>query len=121
MGAFDRPKKPSGRHAAGLRRDGITARVSYRFNFLATRVLGYDFNRMVVEFTMLNEDKIIQCAISTEALDHLERGFNGKTEDRVNQFERLRSAIEERADQKFSAGFVEAGGRLVLRSGDFRQ
>jgi hypothetical protein len=84
-------------------------------------ILGYDFNRMVVEFTMLNEDKIVPCAISTEALDDLEKGTSVKTEERVNQFERLRSAIEERADQKFSAGFVEAGGRLVLRSGDFRQ
>src|SRR5450755_3925980 len=37
MGAIDRPKKPSGRHAARLRRDGITARLSCSFNFLATR------------------------------------------------------------------------------------
>jgi hypothetical protein len=84
-------------------------------------ILGYDFNRMVVEFTMLNEDKIVPCAISTEALDDLEKGTSVKNEERVNQFMRLRSTIEERADQKFSAGFVEAGGRLVLRSGDFRQ
>jgi hypothetical protein len=27
-------------------------------------VQGYDFNRMVVEFTMLNQDKVILCAIS---------------------------------------------------------
>src|SRR5450756_2125233 len=36
-GALNRPKKPSGRHAAKLRRDGITARLSCSFNFLATR------------------------------------------------------------------------------------
>src|SRR5947207_3358326 len=35
--AFDRPKKRSGRRAARIRRDGITAHVSYRFNFLAIR------------------------------------------------------------------------------------
>jgi hypothetical protein len=28
-------------------------------------VRGFNFNRMVVEFTMLNQDKVIQCAIST--------------------------------------------------------
>ena len=39
-GALDRPKKPSGRHAARLRRDGITARLSCSFNFLATREIG---------------------------------------------------------------------------------
>ena len=36
MGAFDRPKS-SGRRAARLRRDGITAHASYRFNILTTR------------------------------------------------------------------------------------
>ncbi len=35
-------------------------------------VQGYDFNRMIVEFTMLNEGKIILCAISTAAMDDLE-------------------------------------------------
>jgi hypothetical protein len=39
----------------------------------------------------------------------------------VDQFVRLRAAIEERAEQKFFAGFVETGGRVVLRSGDFQQ
>jgi hypothetical protein len=32
-------------------------------------VQGFDFNRMVVEFTMLNQAKVIQCAISTAAMD----------------------------------------------------
>jgi Protein of unknown function (DUF1488) len=35
-------------------------------------VQGYDFNRMVVEFTMLNQRKVILCAISTSAMDDLE-------------------------------------------------
>jgi Protein of unknown function (DUF1488) len=35
-------------------------------------VRGYDFNRMVVEFTMLNQDKVVKCAISTAAMDDLE-------------------------------------------------
>ena len=83
------------------------------------QVLGYDFNRMVVEFTMLDQGKVVACAISTAALDGLEHNANIKAEERVNQFVRLRAAIEERAVQKFSAGFVESGGRLVLRSDDF--
>jgi hypothetical protein len=84
-------------------------------------VLGYDFNRMVVEFTMLNQGKVVPCAISTAALDDLERNTSVKAEGRLDQFVRLRAAIEERAEQKFSAGFVESGGRVVLRSGDFQQ
>ena len=35
-------------------------------------VQGYDFNRMIVEFTMLNQGKVILCAISTAAMDDLE-------------------------------------------------
>ena len=35
-------------------------------------VQGFDFNRMIVEFTMLNQDKVIRCAISTAAMDDLE-------------------------------------------------
>ena len=35
-------------------------------------VRGYDFNRSVVEFTMLNRSNVILCAISTAAMDHLE-------------------------------------------------
>src|SRR5665213_2072079 len=40
MGALDRPKKPSGRPAARLRRDGITTRISCSFNFLTIRHSG---------------------------------------------------------------------------------
>ena len=84
-------------------------------------VLGYDFNRMVVEFTMLNEGKVVPCAISTSALDDLEQNTSIKADGRVDQFIRLRTMVEERAEQKFAAGFVESGGRVVLRSGDFRR
>jgi hypothetical protein len=83
-------------------------------------VLGYDFNRMVVEFTMINNGRVVQCAISTAALDNLEGTPRVKADDRLDQFARLRAVVEERAESKFSAGFVEAGGRLVLRSGDFQ-
>jgi hypothetical protein len=39
-------------------------------------VRGYDFNRMVFEFTMLNESKVIQCAVSTAAMDDFEGSRN---------------------------------------------
>jgi hypothetical protein len=35
-------------------------------------VLGYDFNRMVVDFTMFNQGNMVRCAISTAAMDDLE-------------------------------------------------
>jgi hypothetical protein len=64
-------------------------------------VQGNDFNRMVVEFTMLNQDKVVQCAISTAAMDDLEGKRDVKPHQRVDQFMRLREVIEERASHKF--------------------
>jgi hypothetical protein len=82
-------------------------------------VLGYDFNRMVVDFTMLNQGKTVRCAISTAAMDDLEGKHDVKEDQRVDQFVRLRDAIEERASRKFFEEPVEAEGPVVLRSNDF--
>ena len=35
-------------------------------------VRGFNFDRMVVEFTMFHQDKEIQCAVSTAAMDDRE-------------------------------------------------
>ena len=64
-------------------------------------VRSYDFNRMVLEFTMLNQGKVILCAISTAAMDDLEGRHDVKADQRVDQFIRLREVIEERASRKF--------------------
>ena len=82
-------------------------------------VLGYDFNRMVVDFTMFNQGKTVRCAISTAAMDDLEGKHDVKEDQRVDQFVRLRDAIEERASRKFFEGPVKAEGPVVLRSNDF--
>ena len=82
-------------------------------------VLGYDFNRMVVDFTMFNQGNIVRCAISTAAMDELEAKYDVKTDQRVDQFVRLRDTIEERASSKFFEGPTEARGPVVLRSNDF--
>jgi Protein of unknown function (DUF1488) len=82
-------------------------------------VQGYDFNRMVVEFTMLNQDKVIQCAISTAAMDDLEGNRGVKPHQRVDQFMRLREVIEEQASRKFFEGQVRIERPVILRSNDF--
>ena len=79
-------------------------------------VKGYDFNRMVVEFTMLNQSKVIFCAISTAAMDDLEGRHDVKPEERVAQFKRLRETIEERASRKFFEEQAQADRPVVLRS-----
>jgi hypothetical protein len=82
-------------------------------------VLGYDFDRMVVDFTMLNQGKTVRCAISTAAMDDLEGKHDVKSDQRVDQFVRLRDAIEERTSRKFFDGPIEAKVVVVLRSNDF--
>ena len=49
-------------------------------------VRGYDFNRSVVEFTMLNQGNVILCAISTAAMDGLEGRRDVRPDQRVDQF-----------------------------------
>lgn len=82
-------------------------------------VLGYDFNRMAVEFTMLNQGKIILCAISTAVMDGLEGRHDLKSERRMEQFMRLRELVEERASLKFFEERAQADRPVVLRSNDF--
>ena len=82
-------------------------------------VQGYDFDRMIVEFTMLNQGKVVPCAISTAAMDDLEGRRDVRPDQRVDQFMRLREVIEERTSRKFLEEQVQAGRPVVLRSNDF--
>ncbi len=82
-------------------------------------VQGYNSDRMVLEFTMLNQGKVIQCAISTQAMDDLEGRRDVTPDQRVDQFTRLRETIEERASVKFFEEQVQADRPVVLRSNDF--
>ena len=82
-------------------------------------VQGYDFNRMVVEFTMLNQGKVVLCVISTAAMDDLEGRPDVKPDQRVDQFIRLREVIEGRASRKFFEEQAQADRPVVLRSIDF--
>ena len=82
-------------------------------------VQGYDFNRMVFEFTMLDQGKVILCAISTAAMDDLEGRRDIGSDQRVDQFLRLREAIEERASRKFFEEHARSDRPVILRSNDF--
>ena len=82
-------------------------------------VQGYHFDRMTVEFTMLNQGKVIMCAISTAAMDNIEGTRDVRLDQRIDQFMRLRDVIEERASRKFFEEQVQADRPVVLRSNDF--
>jgi hypothetical protein len=82
-------------------------------------VKGYDFNRSVVEFMMLNQSTVILCAISTAAMDFLEGRRDVKPDQRIDQFMRLREVIEERASRKFIEENAHADRPIILRASDF--
>jgi hypothetical protein len=81
-------------------------------------VESYDFDRMIVQFTMLDRDRVILCAITTAAMDDLEGSRNVGSHQRVDQFMRLRAKIEARAASKFEEQ-GEINRSVMLRSNDF--
>lgn len=84
-------------------------------------VKGFEHDRMVMLFSMLNGSAEVACAISSSAMDDLERGVRAKPEQRDAQFLRLRDRIEQCAVRKFEAReFEGTPPGIILRSLDFR-
>jgi Protein of unknown function (DUF1488) len=82
---------------------------------------GYEFNRMVVLFSMVDGQMEIPCAVSTSAMDDLEKAKQTKPDQREAQFMRLRDKLEKRAAQKIVAReFEGTPPGIILRSLDFR-
>ena len=48
----------------------------------------YDFNRMVVLFTMMNDKVEVPCAISTDAMDRIEGSTRTTPDDQREQHQR---------------------------------
>jgi len=83
---------------------------------------GYEFDRMVVLFSMVDGERKISCAVSTTAMDDLEKSTRVQPEQREMQFMRLRDQIEQRAAEKFVAReFEGTPPGIILRSLDFRK
>ena len=86
---------------------------------LRGEVQGYDVDRMIVRFTMINDGRVIQCAISSAAMDAIEGVGSVNSDQRVDQFVRLRDVIEERAARRFFENTPQSNRSLILRSNDF--
>src|SRR5260370_34886519 len=82
---------------------------------------GYEYDRMVVLFSMIDGLKEISCAISTSAMDDLESPERSKPDQREAQFMSLRDRTEERAARKFLAmGYEGPPPAVRRRSFEFR-
>lgn len=85
------------------------------------RFVGHEQDRGIVQFSMQDGTREIACAISTSAMDDLERGPRARPNEREEQFMRLRERIEARAASKYCATeFEGTPPGIVLRSIDFR-
>jgi hypothetical protein len=83
---------------------------------------GYDYERMVILFSMIDGEREIACAISTSAMDGLESLSRSKPNEREAQFMRLRERIEECAARKILAmEFEGTPPGIILRGIDFRK
>jgi hypothetical protein len=84
-------------------------------------VRGFEQDRMVLLFSMMDGTKEVACAVSSSAMDDLERGSRAKPDQREEQFLRLRTRIEQCASRKFYAReFEGTPPGIILRSVDFR-
>jgi hypothetical protein len=80
----------------------------------------YDYDRMIVRFTMLDDEVVVPCSISTAAMDSLEDHASAKADQREAQFMRLRERIEAQAATKILKREFEGTPRgVVLRKLDF--
>lgn len=85
------------------------------------RFVGHEQDRGIVQFSMQDGAREIPCAISTFAMDDLERGPRARPNEREEQFMRLRERIEACAGRKYQATeFEGTPPGIVLRSIDFR-
>jgi len=81
----------------------------------------FEFDRMVVVFSMMDGAREVPCAVSTSAMDELEHVSRTAPDQREQQFQRLRDRIEQCAARKFLAQeFEGAPPGIILRGIDFR-
>jgi hypothetical protein len=86
------------------------------------RFISYEYDRMVVLFSMLDGNKEIPCAVSTSAMDDMEGVVRAKASPREAQFMRLRERIEACVNGKYQATeFEGTPPGIVLRGIDFRK
>ena len=76
--------------------------------FARGNIRGYDDDRMVLLFSMMDGAREVPCAVSAAAMDELEHVPRTPADRREEQFARLRDRIEACASRKFEAREFEA-------------
>ena len=77
-------------------------------------IVGYDADRMSYKFTMMHQARIVDCEISSAALDDLANEKGVRPDERESQFKRLRDAIERVASNIFDQGGMAQSERIRI-------
>lgn len=80
------------------------------------RLVGYDADRMVLEFTMMHGARIVDCEMSGAALDDLADVKGTRPGERAAQFALLRDVIERVASDTFVAMGMPQGVTIRIFS-----
>ena len=84
-------------------------------------ISGYEDDRMVLLFSMMDGDTEVRCAVSASAMDGLEHVPRTPANRREEQFVRLRDRIEACASRKFMAREFEGNPPgIIVRGIDLR-
>lgn len=84
-------------------------------------ISGYEDDRMVLLFSMMDGDREVRCAVSASAMDGLEHVPRTPAAQREAQFVRLRDRIEACACRKFLAQEFEGNPPgIIVRGIDLR-
>jgi hypothetical protein len=85
------------------------------------RTIGYNVSRMTFEFTMMDDKaKIVDCEISSVAIDHLAGTRGMLPAEREAQFLHLRDRIERIASELFDRMARHPGGKIRIFYHDVR-
>ena len=77
-------------------------------------IRGYDDDRMVLLFSMMDGTREVPCAVSGSAMDDLEHVPRTPADQREEQFTRLRDRIEACAARKFLAREFEGNPPCII-------
>ena len=84
-------------------------------------IRGYEDDRMVLLFSMMDGNREVRCAVSASAMDDLEHVPRTPASQREEQFVRLRDRIEACASHKFLAReFEGTPPGIVVRGIDLK-
>jgi hypothetical protein len=85
------------------------------------RIVGYDADRMIFKFTMMHAAKIVDCEISSVALDDLAGEKGIRPGEREAQFKLLRDTIERVTSDAFDERSVAQGESIRIFSKHIRE